>query len=559
MSRIFATARRCLWIGGLVLFASFASFACAASPSVVTPDGGRYYGPLVDGKFNGKGRIEWDSGARYEGTFKNGLFSGRGRFVTPSGDVYEGEFVRGVRSGRGKLTMNATGASYEGELRAGAFNGHGRYATSDGEVYEGDFANGEFTGCGIYTNPAGQRHEGMFRNWRPDGPGTFTDGKGTVYEGDFADGQIRGKGRFVARDGARYEGELQGWQPHGLGELVGANGDVYRGSFLYGAFGGEGTLTYAVAQPDGRTQDSGVWVMGRLKQRQDEEVRQARAAVEQALYRQDSLLTSALAELAPRNASAINLYLLAVAGDGSQEVFRREIDYIRRQFDADYGTRGHSVSLVNSRSTAGERPLATLTSMRAALSTIASSMDRDKDILFLYVTSHGSADHQITLGLTGLQLPGLTPRELASMLKDSGIRWKVVVLSACYAGGFIDELRDPGTLVITAARADRQSFGCADENDFTYFGRAFFKESLPQSDSFEAAFGKAQVLIEQWEARDADRNAAAAGSADAARDSARSAADTRSLPQIDSPPAIGEQLRRWWTQRGPATSPPPSP
>ena len=51
----------------------------------------------------------------------------------------------------------------------------------------------------------------------------------------------------------------------------------------------------------------------------------------------------------------------------------------------------------------------------------------------------------------------------------------------------------------SSARADRASFGCADENDFTYFGRAFFKEALPQSSSFEEAFEKATVLIAQWE------------------------------------------------------------
>ena len=43
-------------------------------------------------------------------------------------------------------------------------------------------------------------------------------------------------------------------------------------------------------------------------------------------------------------------------------------------------------------------------------------------------------------------------------------------------------------MVITAARADRTSFGCADENDFTYFGRAFFNEALPASGSFFEAF-----------------------------------------------------------------------
>ena len=54
---------------------------CASDvgPDAVTADGGRYYGPLVDGKFHGRGKIEWSNGARYEGDFAKGLYSGRGR------------------------------------------------------------------------------------------------------------------------------------------------------------------------------------------------------------------------------------------------------------------------------------------------------------------------------------------------------------------------------------------------------------------------------------------------------------------------------------------------
>ena len=48
-------------------------------------------------------------------------------------------------------------------------------------------------------------------------------------------------------------------------------------------------------------------------------------------------------------------------------------------------------------------------------------------------------------------------------------------------------------------RADCTSFGCADENDFTYFGRALFKECLPQAANLSDAFAKAQVLVQEWE------------------------------------------------------------
>ena len=113
-----------------------------------------------------------------------------------------------------------------------------------------------------------------------------------------------------------------------------------------------------------------------------------------------------------------------------------------------------------------------------------------------------------------------------------------MLISACYSGGFIDALADEHTLVITAARADRRSFGCTDENEFTDFGRAYFKEALPQSGSFQEAFRRAEALVGEWE-KPGPKAAAAAGAA---------GKDEPSLPQMKSAPAIDAYLRRWWEQ-----------
>jgi hypothetical protein len=177
----------------------------------------------------------------------------------------------------------------------------------------------------------------------------------------------------------------------------------------------------------------------------------------------------------------INLYLLGVAGDGAQEVFHRETSFVQRQFDRDYGTVGRSLMLVNSRNTVAQQPMATRTSIAASLDALGAKMDKANDILFLFLTSHGSPEHELALAQNGMDLHSLPAQELASMLKHSGIRWKVIVISACYAGGFIDALKDEHTLVITAARRDRTSFGCDDQNDFTYFSEAYFKEALPRA------------------------------------------------------------------------------
>jgi hypothetical protein len=257
----------------------------------------------------------------------------------------------------------------------------------------------------------------------------------------------------------------------------------------------------------------------------------ARANVETALYNQQALLRRSIEALAPRDPGRINLYLLAVAGDGSQEVFRREVEFVRDEFERMFHVRGHTLELINSRSTVATVPMATTTSIREALSAIAERMDRDRDILFFFVTTHGSRDHVLLLDQLGMDLPGLSARTLAALLRESGIRWKVVVVSACYSGGFIEPLKDERTLVITASHADRSSFGCADENELTDFGRAYFKEALPRSDSFQDAFRRAETLVDEWETKDRLRH---------------------SRPQMDDPPAIAAHLARWWSEaRGP--------
>ena len=78
----------------------------------------------------------------------------------------------------------------------------------------------------------------------------------------------------------------------------------------------------------------------------------------------------------------------------------------------------------------------------------------------------------------------------------------MVVISACFSGGFLPDLKNERTLVITAARADRVSFGCSEDNDFTYFGKALFAEALNETDDLERAFERAKELVADREKTD---------------------------------------------------------
>ena len=81
------------------------------------------------------------------------------------------------------------------------------------------------------------------------------------------------------------------------------------------------------------------------------------------------------------------------------------------------------------------------------------------------------------------------------MIDESGLTNLIVVVQACYSGSFVDNLAAPDRMVITAAAADRTSFGCATENFWTEFGRVYFDKALRDTGDFRLAFDTAKEAI----------------------------------------------------------------
>src|SRR5437762_12616407 len=142
---------------------------------------------------------------------------------------------------------------------------------------------------------------------------------------------------------------------------------------------------------------------------------------------------------------------------------------------------------------------ATIEGLATSLQVAANKMDAEHDVLFLILTSHGSRAGLAVIARRLTQT--LTPSNLADMLARTGVRHKVVVISACYSGVFIPRLANPDTLVITAADADHPSFGCRDKAKWTYFGNAFFNIALRRAKSLKDAFVVARALVRKRELR----------------------------------------------------------
>ena len=220
---------------------------------------------------------------------------------------------------------------------------------------------------------------------------------------------------------------------------------------------------------------------------------------DEVLAAQQRLLDAELNSLLPGRRGIADLYFVGFAGDGTQDVFLKELNAAKRLFEQRFGALGRTLLLANNPQTAVTLPFATAGNLERALSGVGRVMNRDQDVLFLYLTSHGSREHELAVNNPPLELDELTPEMLRRMLQKSGIHWKVLVVSACYAGGFIEPLKDDHTLIITAADPSHESFGCGFGEKFTWFGEAFLDDALRRTFSFTEAFKEARGTIEQWE------------------------------------------------------------
>jgi hypothetical protein len=222
-------------------------------------------------------------------------------------------------------------------------------------------------------------------------------------------------------------------------------------------------------------------------------------ASEPVLAAQQHLIEDALSGLDDERPGATDLYFVGFAGDAREDVFRKDVLAAQKVMDERWGTAGRSLALINSPRTLLDTPVATVTNLRETLNEIGAAIDVEQDVVMVYLASHGSKDHVLDVSLPPLELAPLTAPALRGILDASGIKWRIVVVSACYSGGFIDALQDDHTLVLTASAADRASFGCGHRSDATYFGEALFQQGLAQSESVLGAFDVARTRVAERE------------------------------------------------------------
>ncbi|MEO8455478.1 MAG: C13 family peptidase [Sphingomicrobium sp.] len=212
-------------------------------------------------------------------------------------------------------------------------------------------------------------------------------------------------------------------------------------------------------------------------------------------------IDAALAALKPQRPGVVDAYVIVVALDGDP-VFGREAREAGRVLANRFDAVGHTIVLASDEGDSkGDAPGSPQT-LALAFARTAELMDRNEDVLVLYSTSHGEPDEGLIYKDMQRGAGIISPARLAGMLDELGFRNRLLMLQACFSGQFVPPLANSNTIVVTAAAADRSSFGCQAGNDWTFFGDALVNHAFRQPLPLDVQLRRATALISAAEERD---------------------------------------------------------
>ena len=144
----------------------------------------------------------------------------------------------------------------------------------------------------------------------------------------------------------------------------------------------------------------------------------------------------------------------------------------------------------------------------ATLHTLTQTFDRVAELSKKYplkvvvlISTHGNVD-VLSSTVANESYTHIQSKHLQPWLDALGNTPTAVILSACYSGSFLPALSrlDNGQrLVLTAAAANRNSFGCAYQSENTHFIGALFGPEFDPGKTWQHNFDAAKLTIEKKE------------------------------------------------------------
>jgi hypothetical protein len=176
--------------------------------------------------------------------------------------------------------------------------------------------------------------------------------------------------------------------------------------------------------------------------------------------------------------------VVLAAGDDAESVFDNATREMSRRLAAAGIPPGniHRLSASSAELEAGAEPA----TVDALLRQIADLPARLGDRCLIFLTSHGEQGAGLWVARSNR---ALSPDELARALSGGCAAVPtVVIISACYSGGFAaGKMAKPNRLILTAARGDRPSFGCQVRRNYNFFDQCLLA-ALPHAGTWRAVF-----------------------------------------------------------------------
>jgi hypothetical protein len=203
------------------------------------------------------------------------------------------------------------------------------------------------------------------------------------------------------------------------------------------------------------------------------------------------LLPGGAAAAAPPGLSGWRAVL--VAGDDAQPVFDNGMAAME-QWLVSRGVAAQDIHRLSATQRPGQANPEPASAERV-LGRIAALRPPPGDGCFVFITSHGIRGEGILLAYSGEYL---RPQSLAQALSAGcAAAPTVVVVSGCFSGAFAG-MHAPNRIVITAARSDRPSFGCAADRTYTVFDECLLG-ALPRASTWRAAFNATNGCVRRRE------------------------------------------------------------
>jgi hypothetical protein len=181
----------------------------------------------------------------------------------------------------------------------------------------------------------------------------------------------------------------------------------------------------------------------------------------------------------------------------AEPVFDRDVQSLTKAFSKRLG-KSRSTVKFGYTSNSLKRP--SPKSVNTAITQVSTKAQDGNDVVVVFLTTHGTEGLLAVKPSANEKAVGVSADALNDFLKPAQNDQQIIILQACYSGSLIEGLKHPNRIIMTAAAADRTSFGCSPDSRNTWFTKAMVA-ALPEANNWSEVFANTKSKVLEYEAQ----------------------------------------------------------